>query len=280
MLPAGTEALIDLALKEDLGDGDHTTLATIPRDAHGAARLLVKEDGVLAGIDLAVAICARFDPSLVLKPYLLDGANVKSGDVALTLMGSTRSLLTIERLVLNFMQRMSGIATMTQRFVLAVEGTGCRILDTRKTTPGLRGLEKWAVRIGGGHNHRHGLYDMIMIKDNHVDHAGGIRKAIEAVQAYQRTKGIALAVEVETRNLQEVEEVLAVGGIQRIMLDNFEPIELRKAVAWIGEKFETEASGGITLETVRSFAETGVDFVSVGALTHSAPSLDLSLKAI
>ena len=280
MLPAGTEALIDLALKEDLGDGDHTTLATIASDARGAARLLVKEDGVLAGMDLAAAICERFDPTLVLKPYLLDGAAVKSGDVAFTLMGSTRSILTIERLVLNFMQRMSGIATMTHRFVGAVEGTGCRILDTRKTTPGLRGLEKWAVTMGGGHNHRHGLYDMFMIKDNHIDHAGGIRNAIEAVQAYQRAHGTTLPVEVETRNLQEVEAVIAVGGVQRIMLDNFEPIELRKAVAWIGEKLETEASGGITLKTVRAFAETGVDFVSVGALTHSAPSLDLSLKAL
>ena len=280
MLPAGTEALIDLALEEDLGDGDHTTLATIASDARGAARLLVKEDGVLAGMDLAAAICERFDPTLVLKPYLLDGAAVKSGDVAFTLMGSTRSILTIERLVLNFMQRMSGIATMTHRFVGAVEGTGCRILDTRKTTPGLRGLEKWAVTMGGGHNHRHGLYDMFMIKDNHIDHAGGIRNAIEAVQAYQRAHGTTLPVEVETRNLQEVEAVIAVGGVQRIMLDNFEPIELRKAVAWIGEKIETEASGGITLKTVRAFAETGVDFVSVGALTHSAPSLDLSLKAL
>lgn len=280
MLPTGTDALIDLALREDIGDGDHTTLSTIPPDARGAARLLVKDQGVLAGVELAQAIAHRFDPDLHFKLFLQDGATISKGDVAFTIMGSSRSILIVERLMLNFMQRMSGIATLTHRFVQAVEGTGCRILDTRKTTPGLRAIEKWAVRIGGGHNHRHGLYDMVMIKDNHVDMAGGIPQAIAAARAYQVQHGMDLPIEVETRSMSEVEQVLATGGVQRIMLDNFTPEQLRTAVQRIAGRFETEASGGITLETVRSYAETGVDFVSVGALTHSVPSLDLSLKAL
>ncbi|MFN6115649.1 MAG: carboxylating nicotinate-nucleotide diphosphorylase [Flavobacteriales bacterium] len=280
MLPTGTDALIDLALREDIGDGDHTTLSTIPPDARGAARLLVKDQGVLAGVELAQAIAHRFDPDLHFKLFLQDGATISKGDVAFTIMGSSRSILIVERLMLNFMQRMSGIATLTHRFVQAVEGTGCRILDTRKTTPGLRAIEKWAVRIGGGHNHRHGLYDMVMIKDNHVDMAGGIQQAIAAARAYQVQQGLHLPIEVETRSMSEVEQVLATGGVQRIMLDNFTPEQLRTAVQHIAGRFETEASGGITLETVRSYAETGVDFVSVGALTHSVPSLDLSMKAI
>ncbi len=280
MLPPGTEDLIDRALREDLGDGDHTSLSTIPEDAKGAARLLVKEAGVLAGLELAETIIHRFDERLNMKPYLMDGAHITPNDIAFTLMGPSRSILMVERLVLNFMQRMSGIATLTHRYVQAVEGTGCRVLDTRKTTPTLRALEKWAVRLGGGTNHRHGLYDMIMIKDNHADMAGGIPQAIAAARAYLEQTGRDLPIEVETRNLREVEQVMNVGGVQRIMLDNFDPLSLRKAVEFIGGRFETEASGGITLTTARSFAETGVDYISVGALTHSAPSLDLSLKAI
>ena len=280
MLPPGTEELIDRALREDLGDGDHTSLSTIPENAKGAARLLVKEAGVLAGLELAEAIIHRFDERLNVKPYLMDGAHIAPNDIAFTIMGPSRSILMVERLVLNFMQRMSGIATLTHRYVQAIEGTGCRVLDTRKTTPTLRALEKWAVRIGGGTNHRHGLYDMIMIKDNHTDMAGGIPQAIAAAKAYLAEKGRDLPIEVETRNLREVEQVMTTGGVQRIMLDNFDPLTLRKAVEFIGGRFETEASGGITLATARSFAETGVDYISVGALTHSAPSLDLSLKAL
>lgn len=280
MLPPGTDELIALAFREDIGDGDHTSLSTIPADARGAARLLVKDDGVLAGVELAQAVAAHFDKALSLRIYLEDGAAVKKGDIAFNLMGPVRSILMVERVLLNFMQRMSGIATQTRRYVDAIEGTGCRVLDTRKTTPGHRGIEKWAVRLGGGQNHRHGLYDMIMIKDNHHDFAGGIGKAIEAARAYLVQHGKQLAIEVETRNLDEVNEVLRVGGVQRIMLDNFTPERMREAVKLIGRRFETEASGGITLATIRSFAETGVDFVSVGALTHSVPSLDLSLKAL
>ena len=280
MLPAGTDELIALAFREDIGDGDHTSLSTIPENARGAARLLVKDDGVLAGVELAQAVAAHFDPALSFRIYLEDGAQVKKGDIAFNLMGPTRSILMVERVLLNFMQRMSGIATTTRRYVDAVEGTGCRVLDTRKTTPGLRGVEKWAVRLGGGQNHRHGLYDMIMIKDNHHDFAGGIPQAIASAREYLARTGRQLPIEVETRNLEEVELAVETGGIQRIMLDNFTPERMREAVQLIGGRFETEASGGITLSTVRSFAETGVDFVSVGALTHSVPSLDLSLKAL
>jgi nicotinate-nucleotide pyrophosphorylase (carboxylating) len=280
VLPDGTNEIIQRALAEDLGSGDHSTMATIPADARGAARLIVKEDGVLAGVEMAQAVVAQFDPTLTLKVYIQDGAQVKVGDIAFTLLGSQRSILVVERLVLNFMQRMSGIATQTRKYVDAVEGTKCRVLDTRKTTPGLRGIEKWAVRIGGGMNHRMGLYDMIMIKDNHADFAGGIPNAIRAAQAYMGKTGLDLPIEVETRDLKEVEKVLSLGGIQRIMLDNFDPPTLRKAVDLIAGRYETEASGGIVLETIRSYAETGVDFISVGALTHSVRSLDLSLKAI
>jgi nicotinate-nucleotide pyrophosphorylase (carboxylating) len=280
VLPPGTAELIELALKEDIGDGDHSALSTIPADARGAARLLIKADGVLAGMDLARSIVQRFDPELNLRPFMEDGARVNVGDVAFTLMGPARSILTIERLVLNFMQRMSGIATLTHRYVEAVEGTGCRVLDTRKTTPGMRALEKWAVRIGGGHNHRNGLYDMIMIKDNHADFAGGIPQAIAAAHAYLTMKGMDLPIEVETRNMKEVEQVLVTGGVDRIMLDNFTPEQLKVAVDRIAGRYETEASGGINLSTIRSYAVTGVDMISVGALTHSVPSLDLSLKAL
>lgn len=280
MLPPGTEELIELAFREDLGDGDHTTLSTIPADARGSARLLVKTKGILAGVELAVALVRMRDPDLSIRPFLLDGAVVMPGDVAFTLTGASRSILSVERVLLNFMQRMSGIATLTHRYVEALDGTGCRVLDTRKTTPGLRGVEKWAVRIGGGLNHRHGLYDMIMIKDNHVDFAGGIAPAIAAARKYLQDRGKELAIEVETRNLDEVKEVLRVGGVQRIMLDNYTPELMNEAVSLIGKRFETEASGGIDLSTARTYAETGVDFISVGALTHSVQSLDLSLKAM
>jgi nicotinate-nucleotide pyrophosphorylase (carboxylating) len=280
LLPEGTEELIDRALQEDIGPGDHTSLATIPATARNGARLLVKDTGVLAGVELARAIARRFDEHLDLKLFLQDGATISHGDVAFTIMGPARSILTVERLMLNFMQRMSGIATLTHRFVEAVQDTGCRILDTRKTTPGLRMIEKWAVRIGGGHNHRHGLYDMIMIKDNHVDMAGGIPQAIMAARSYLDRNGLSLPIEVETRDLQEVRTVLDTGGIQRIMLDNFEPETMHRAVELIKGQYETEASGGITLSNVRQYAETGVDMISVGQLTHGAPSLDLSLKAL
>ncbi len=280
MLPEGTEDLIRRALLEDVGDGDHTSLSTIPAGSRGAARLLVKQDGVLAGVELAEAICAHFDPLLRLRILIQDGAAVKAGDVAFTITGPARSILTVERTALNFMQRMSGIATHTRRFVNALEGTGCRVLDTRKTTPALRAIEKWAVRIGGGHNHRHGLYDMVMIKDNHVDFAGGIPEAVRAAQRYLSDNALKLLIEVETRDLNEVRLALSVAGVQRIMLDNFGLDDLRKAVRLINGTCETEASGGITLANARSFAECGVDFISVGALTHSAGSLDLSLKAM
>lgn len=279
-LPSDVPELVDRAFREDVGDGDHTTLSTIPADAHGGARLLIKEAGVLAGMELAAYIVKHYDPTLKMQAFLADGARVERGEVAFTLMGAARSILVVERTVLNFMQRMSGIATLTHRFVEAIAGTGCRVLDTRKTTPGLRTIEKWAVRIGGGTNHRQGLFDMMMIKDNHHDMAGGIPKAIEAALAYQRERGLQLPIEVETRNMKEVWQVLNTGGVQRIMLDNFTPEQLREAVDVIGRRYETEASGGIKLENARSYAETGVDFISVGALTHSVPGLDLSLKAL
>ncbi|MBK9194036.1 MAG: carboxylating nicotinate-nucleotide diphosphorylase [Flavobacteriales bacterium] len=280
MLPEGTEALIDRALKEDIGEGDHSTLATIPAKTKGSARLIVKGNGVLAGVELAQAIITRFDPDVHIRTLIGDGATVAANDIAFTLSGPARSILTVERVVLNFMQRMSGIATMTRKFVDALDGTGCKVLDTRKTTPGLRALEKWAVRIGGGTNHRHGLYDMVMIKDNHADMNGGLPNAIRSAREYLHTLHLDLDVEVETRNLKEVELVLVTGGVKRIMLDNFGFDELRKAVALVNRRYETEASGGITLANARKYAECGVDFISVGALTHSVTSLDLSLKAM
>lgn len=280
MLPEGTDDLIRRALLEDVGNGDHTSLSTIPAASRGAARLLVKQDGVLAGVELAEAICAHYDPALRLRILIQDGAAVKTGDVAFTMTGPARSILTVERTVLNFMQRMSGTATLTRRFVEALDGTGCRVLDTRKTTPVLRAIEKWAVRIGGGHNHRYGLFDMVMIKDNHVDFAGGIPEAVRAAQRYLADNGLKLPIEVETRNLNEVRSALSVNGIQRIMLDNFGFDDLRKAVQVINNACQTEASGGITLANARRYAECGVDCISVGALTHSAGSLDLSLKAM
>jgi nicotinate-nucleotide pyrophosphorylase (carboxylating) len=272
--------LIDNALREDIGEGDHSTLSCVPESAIGKAQLLIKEDGILAGIELAEIIFKRFDPSLHIEIFLKDGTAVKSGDIAFIVSGSSRSILTTERLVLNCMQRMSGIATQTNKIVSCIEGCVTKLLDTRKTTPGIRILEKWAVRIGGGHNHRFGLFDMLMLKDNHIDYAGGIRPAILRANDYLKSQKKNLKIEIEVRNIQELNEVLEVGMVDRIMLDNFSPDEIRDALKIIPPQYETEASGGITIETIRSYAETGVQFISVGALTHSAKSLDMSLKAI
>lgn len=271
---------IKRALSEDVGDGDHTSIATIPPDTTGKAKLLVKEDGVLAGVELATAIFSEVDPDLNVTVFLQDGAEVKQGDEVLVVSGSTHSILIAERLVLNCMQRMSGIATKTHRIVKLLAPYKTKVLDTRKTTPGMRYLEKWAVRIGGGVNHRIGLYDMILIKDNHVDYAGGIAKAIQAANAYLNATNKKLDIEIEVRDFLELEEVLANGGVQRIMLDNFSIPELKKAVELIDGHFVTEASGGIIEENVTEYAACGVDYISMGALTHSVKSLDLSLKAI
>jgi len=273
------EEIIDNALAEDIGEGDHSTMACVPENARGKARLLVKEPGILAGVELAEMIFKRFDPTLEIQVLIQDGTPVKPGDIAFTIEGSSRSILSTERLVLNFMQRMSGIATQTNRICQLIEGTSVRLLDTRKTTPGIRFLEKWAVRIGGGYNHRFALYDMIMLKDNHIDYAGGIRPAIERTHTYLKATGKNLKIEVEVRNVQELMEVLDCGGVDRIMLDNFTPDEIRNVLPLIPEQYETEASGGITESTIRSYAETGIQYISVGALTHSVKSLDLSLKA-
>ena len=273
------DEIIELALLEDIGDGDHSSLACVPENAYGKATLFIKDDGILAGVDLAVRIFKKLDPSLTINVSLIDGTPVKNGDIAFTVVGSSRSILATERLVLNFMQRMSGIATQTFKIVSLLEGTNTRLLDTRKTTPCIRYMEKWAVRIGGGENHRFALYDMIMLKDNHIDYAGGIKPAIESTLSYLKETGKKLKVEVEVRNVDELNQVLEVGGVDRIMLDNFTPSELENALKLIPSNYETEASGGITLETIREFAETGVDFISVGALTHSFKSLDMSLKA-
>lgn len=271
--------IIANALKEDIGAGDHSTLSCVPSDAKGKAKLLIKESGVLAGVELAKQIFNQFDPSLIFVEKIKDGEMVKPGDIAFTVEGSSRSILTTERLVLNFMQRMSGIATHTNRIVTLLEGTNTKVLDTRKTTPGVRYMEKWAVKIGGGENHRFALYDMIMLKDNHIDYAGGIEKAIGRTKDYLKENNLDLKIEVEVRNEDELKEVIRVGGIHRIMLDNFTPERIKNALPLIPEGYETEASGGITEETIRSFAETGVDYISVGALTHHVDSLDMSLKA-
>lgn len=273
------EQLIALAFSEDIGDGDHTTLCCIPEDAMGKSKLLVKEEGVLAGIRIAKEIFHRFDPTMQVEVFIEDGAHVKPGDIAMVVTGKVRSLLQTERLMLNVMQRMSGIATMTAEYVKLLEGTNTRVLDTRKTTPGMRMLEKEAVKIGGGVNHRIGLFDMILLKDNHVDFAGGIAAALDRCAAYQKEKGLHLKVEIEVRSFDEIRQVMAHGGADRIMLDNFSVEDTRKAVEMIGGKFEIESSGGITKETLRDYAECGVDFISVGALTHSVKGLDLSFKA-
>lgn len=274
------EQLIDLSFAEDIGDGDHTTLCCIPEDAEGKSHLLIKEEGILAGVEVAQKVFNHFDPTLQMEVLLHDGAHVKPGDVAFIVTGKVRSLLQTERLMLNIMQRMSGIATMTNRYVERIAGTGAHVLDTRKTTPGMRILEKQAVKIGGGMNHRIGLFDMILLKDNHVDFAGGIVPAIERCHAYLKEKGLDLKIEIEVRNFNELQQVLDHGGVDRVMLDNFTPENTRKAVEMIGHRFEVESSGGITFDTIRDYAEQGVDFISVGALTHSVNGLDMSFKAI
>lgn len=270
-------SFIDNALREDVGDGDHTSLACIPATAKGKAKLLVKEKGIIAGVELAALIAKKVDHKLRITKLINDGSKVKPGDIAFTIAGSARSILKAERLILNFMQRMSGIATKTNALVQLCKGTKAKVIDTRKTTPGMRFIEKWAVRIGGGSNHRFGLYDMIMIKDNHIDYAGSIRKAIEAANNYQKKKK--LKIEIEARNINELKQILAVGKVDRIMLDNFSIPDLKKALQLIKGKFETEASGGITEKNIRNYAKCGVDFISIGALTHSVKSLDLSLKS-
>ena len=272
------QRFIQLGLEEDLGPGDYTSQATIPAGKRGRAKLLVKGHGVLCGTPVARAIFNYLDPSCAFDIEIEEGADVLPGDVAFYVDGPIRTLLSGERLALNTMQRLSGIAHLSRTFAKAVEGTGAKVLDTRKTTPGLRFLEKYAVKVGGAENYRVGLYDWIMIKDNHVDGAGGMRAAIEGVHRYQRERGLDLDVTVEVRDLEELATVLEVGGVRRIMLDNFDLPTLREAVAHIGDRFEAEASGGVNLETVRAVAETGVDYVSVGALTHSYESVDLSLK--
>ena len=273
------DELIKLAFAEDVGDGDHTTLSCIPDTAMGKSQLIIKEDGVLAGIEMAKRIFHYFDPSLKVTVFINDGAEVKVGDIALKVEGKVQSLLQTERLMLNVMQRMSGIATTTRSYVKLLEGTKTRVLDTRKTTPGMRMIEKEAVKIGGGVNHRIGLFDMILLKDNHVDFAGGITQAITRAQEYLKAKGKDLKIEIEVRNFDELEEAMQVGGIDRIMLDNFNIENTKEAVRRIAGRFETESSGGITFTTLRAYAECGVDYISVGALTHSVKGLDMSFKA-
>jgi nicotinate-nucleotide pyrophosphorylase (carboxylating) len=274
------DALVELAFKEDIGDGDHSTLSCIPATAKGKSRLIIKENGVLAGVEVAESIFHRFDPELKINVFMNDGSQVKVGDIAFEVEGKTQSLLQTERLVLNIMQRMSGIATRTSVYVERLKGLHTKVLDTRKTTPGMRVLEKMAVKIGGGENHRMGLFDMVMLKDNHVDFAGGIENAIKTTQKYLKDHNKDLKIEIEVRNFDELNQVLEVGGIHRIMLDNFNTTDTRKAVKIINNRYETESSGGITLETLRAYAECDVDYISVGALTHSVKSLDMSLKAV
>ena len=273
------DRLIDLAFAEDIGDGDHTTLCCIPETAMGKSHLLIKEDGILAGVEVAKRVFARFDPEMKVEVLIGDGAHVRKGDIAMVVSGKVRSLLQTERLMLNIMQRMSGIATMTNKYVERLKGTNTHVLDTRKTTPGMRMLEKQAVKIGGGMNHRIGLFDMILLKDNHVDFAGGIANAINRCHEYLREKGLDLKIEIEVRNFDELRQARECGGINRLMLDNFSVADTRKAVEMVAGRFETESSGGITFDTIRDYAECGVDFISVGALTHSVKGLDMSFKA-
>ena len=273
------DRLIDLAFAEDIGDGDHTTLCCIPEEAMGRSHLLIKEDGILAGVEVAKKVFARFDPTLQVEVLINDGAKVKKGDIAMVVSGKTRSLLQTERLMLNIMQRMSGIATMTNKYVERLAGTHTHVLDTRKTTPGMRMLEKQAVKIGGGTNHRIGLFDMILLKDNHVDFSGGISNAINRCHEYLNAKGLNLKIEIEVRNFDELQQVMDCGGVDSIMLDNFSVENTKKAVEMIAGKYETESSGGITFDTIRDYAECGVDYISVGALTHSVKGLDMSFKA-
>ena len=273
------DRLIDLSFAEDIGDGDHTTLCCIPDTAMGKSHLLIKEDGILAGVEVAKRVFARFDPTMQVEVLINDGAHVKKGDIAMVVTGKVRSLLQTERLMLNIMQRMSGIATMTAKYVERLNGTKTHVLDTRKTTPGMRMLEKQAVKIGGGMNHRIGLFDMILLKDNHVDFAGGIANAINRCHEYLKEKGLDLKIEIEVRNFDELRQAMECGGINRIMLDNFSVEDTKKAVEIVAGRYEIESSGGITFDTIRDYAECGVDFISVGALTHSVKGLDMSFKA-
>lgn len=274
------QEIISSALREDVGDGDHSSLLSIDPEAQGRSRLLVKEDGILAGVEVALQVFRQVDSKLQVEVFIPDASPVKKGDVVLVVSGRVQSILMAERLVLNIMQRMSGIATTTHEYVELIAGTHARLLDTRKTTPNLRVLEKMAVRMGGGCNHRMGLYDMIMLKDNHIDFAGGLKNALEKTNRYLREKQLDLKVEIECRSLDDVRLALSLGGFHRIMFDNFTPEKVKEGVALVQGRYETEASGGITKENIRAYAETGVDFISVGALTHSVKSLDLSLKAI
>lgn len=274
------EEIVKQTLQEDIGSGDHSSLACIDKAILGKMKLLVKENGVLAGVEVAKEVIRQVDPNIKMNAYLKDGDPIKVGDIVLELTGPAQSMLTAERTLLNFMQRMSGIATNSKRYVDAVKGTKTRILDTRKTTPGLRVFEKYAVTVGGAVNHRFGLFDMIMLKDNHIDFAGGIEKAVDTTIAYLKNNHLDLKIEVETRSLEEVQRVVDHGGVDRIMLDNFAPALIKEALKIINGKFETEASGGITLENIKGYADSGVDFISIGALTHHIKSLDLSLKFV
>ncbi len=273
------DELIELAIKEDIGDGDHTSICCIPAEQQGRMRLLCKQDGIIAGIEIARLVLERLDPSMHFEQLIEDGARVKVGDVAFYVSGSERSLLQAERILLNIMQRMSGVATQTAIYVARLEGLHTKVLDTRKTTPGMRVLDKMAVKIGGGENHRIGLFDMILLKDNHIDFAGGVRKAVEKAREYLKATGRNIPIECEVRSLEDIDEVFAAGGADRIMFDNFTPEQTRVAVEKVAGRCETESSGGITLDNLRDYAEAGVDFISVGALTHQIKSLDMSLKA-
>ncbi|MGN0091679.1 MAG: carboxylating nicotinate-nucleotide diphosphorylase [Alistipes sp.] len=273
------DELIELAIKEDIGDGDHTSLCCIPQQARGRMRLLCKQEGVIAGIEIAEMILKRLDGTVEFEQILHDGDRVKAGDVAFYVTGREQSLLQAERILLNIMQRMSGVATQTAVYADRIKDLHTKVLDTRKTTPGMRVLDKMAVKIGGGENHRMGLFDMILLKDNHIDFAGGVRKAVEAAKAYLKATGKHIPIECEVRSLEDIDEVFAAGGADRIMFDNFTPEQTRKAVEKVAGRCETESSGGITLDTLRDYAATGVDFISVGALTHQIKSLDMSLKA-
>ncbi|PKR79866.1 nicotinate-nucleotide diphosphorylase (carboxylating) [Brumimicrobium salinarum] len=274
------DEIITFAFKEDLGNGDHTSLSCVPKNAEGKAKLLVKDEGIIAGVALAEKIFHKYDSNLNITTFIKDGDQVKHGDIVFEIEGKSQSILATERLVLNFMQRMSAIATQTHRIVNLISGTEAKLLDTRKTTPGIRALEKWAVKIGGGHNHRFGLYDMIMIKDNHIDYAGSIEKAIERANEYIKNNDLDIQIEIEVRDENELMEVLRIGKVNRIMLDNFTPEKISEVLPKIPKEIETEASGGITEDNIRAYAETGVNYISSGALTHSVYSMDLSLKAI
>ena len=273
------DELIELAIKEDIGDGDHTSLCCIPAEQQGKMRLLCKQEGIIAGIEIARLVLERLDPSMCFEQLIEDGTRVKVGDVAFYVSGSERSLLQAERILLNIMQRMSGVATQTAIYVDRLEGLHTKVLDTRKTTPGMRVLDKMAVKIGGGENHRIGLFDMILLKDNHIDFAGGVRKAVENAREYLKATGRNIPIECEVRTLEDIDEVFAAGGADRIMFDNFTPEQTKVAVEKVAGRCETESSGGITLDNLRDYAEAGVDFISVGALTHQIKSLDMSLKA-